>query len=135
MMVVLDTNVLVSGMFWTGPPNQILKAWISGLLTPIYTEEIFQEYTGVVQRYQAMYTLVDARRVLRLLEISGSRVIPARLEHQVCADPDDDKFLACALGAECGVTIIGDRHLLDVDGFEGIRVLTPRSFVDLYLDH
>lgn len=135
MMVVLDTNVLVSGMFWTGPPNQILKAWFSGSLVLVYTEEILNEYTSVVQRYQAMYTQVDGRRVLGLLELSGHRVDPLQLDNQICTDPDDDKFIACALAVPCPMIVSGDRHLLDVDGFEGIKAMSPRAFVDRFLSH
>ena len=135
MKVVLDTNVLVSGMFWTGPSNQNLQAWISGSLVLMYTEEILNEYTNVVERYQDLYTRVDGRAVLRLVGFSGHRVDSLPLEKQVCADPDDDKFNACALAAKCRVIISGDRHLLDVDGYESFKVMNPRSFVDKFLSH
>lgn len=127
MNVVLDTNVLISGLFWTGPPRRILQAWMTGSIELFHTEEIFEENAAVVHRHQALYTLVDARKVLRLLEFSGNRVEPLSLDKQVCSDPDDDKFIACALAAGCRVIISGDRHLLDADGYEGIRVMTPPS--------
>jgi predicted nucleic acid-binding protein len=51
----------------------------------------------------------------------------------VCEDPDDDKFIACALASGCKVIVSGDKHLLKVSGFGGIRVLRPRAFIDEYL--
>jgi predicted nucleic acid-binding protein len=55
------------------------------------------------------------------------------LEGQVCADPDDDKCLACALASGAGIIVSGDKHLVDVSGYRGIEVLRPRAFVDRYL--
>jgi hypothetical protein len=48
MRVVLDTNVLVSGIFFSGPPSRILKAWRSGRLTLVYSPPIFEEYERVL---------------------------------------------------------------------------------------
>jgi uncharacterized protein len=59
---------------------------------------------------------------------------PTRLKERVCEDPDDDKFIACALASGCGVIISGDKHLLKVSGYQGIEVLKPREFVDQYLE-
>jgi predicted nucleic acid-binding protein len=58
--------------------------------------------------------------------------VPA-LPEQVCSDPDDDKFLACALASGAKVIVIGDKHLMKVSGYEGIQVLRPRAFVENYL--
>lgn len=48
-------------------------------------------------------------------------------------DPDDEMFIACAIAAQVQVIVSGDKHLLDVDGYQGIRVVKPRLFVDDYL--
>jgi len=52
----------------------------------------------------------------------------------VCDDPDDDKFLACALASKTGVIISGDRHPLEVSGYRGITIMKPREFADHYLE-
>ena len=51
----------------------------------------------------------------------------------VCEDPDDDKFLACALNCGSKVIVSGDKHLLKVSGYQNIEVLKPRDFVNKYL--
>ena len=56
------------------------------------------------------------------------------LPEPVSVDPDDDKFIACALAADTKLIVSGDRHLLDIDGYQDIRVLKPRRFVNIYLD-
>jgi predicted nucleic acid-binding protein len=58
-------------------------------------------------------------------------VIP--LPEKVCEDPDDDKFLACALASGSNLVVSGDRHLLKVSGYQNIEVLKPRYFLDKYL--
>jgi predicted nucleic acid-binding protein len=51
----------------------------------------------------------------------------------ICDDPDDDKFIACALAGGSNVIVSGDKHLLKVSGFQGVDVLKPRDFVNKYL--
>jgi len=55
------------------------------------------------------------------------------LPEKVCDDPDDDKFLACALVSGCKLIVSGDKHLLKVSGFGNIEILRPRDFVEKYL--
>jgi predicted nucleic acid-binding protein len=52
------------------------------------------------------------------------------LPESLCEDPDDDKFIACALAGRCRVIVSGDGHLLKVSGFRGLTVMSPRRFID-----
>ena len=69
----------------------------------------------------------------------GIRIVHAEvveapaLLNPVSADPDDDKFLACAIAAEVSLIVSGDKHLLDQSGWRGVRILRPRQFVDDFL--
>ncbi|MBA3558208.1 MAG: PIN domain-containing protein [Gemmatimonadaceae bacterium] len=55
-----------------------------------------------------------------------------QLPAAVSADPDDDKFLACAVASRTPVIVSGDKHLLRVSGWGGIEVLTPRQVIERY---
>ena len=90
MRVVLDTNVVVSGLLFGAVPGRILTAWTAG-----------------------EFTLVVSPPVLA----------------RVSADPDDDKFLAVAVAGAAGYVVSGDKHLLAVGGWHGIRVLKPRALL------
>ena len=70
---------------------------------------------------------------LELVHVRGVVVEAPPLEDQVCTDPDDDKFLACARAARVKLIVSGDKALLRASGYSGIAVLTPRRFVDQYL--
>lgn len=133
MKIILDTNVLISGIFFSGPPAEILKAWQNGDIQLILSSEIADEYIRVAKILAVGFTGIDINPILTLI-ITHSEIIQASpLSHQVCEDPDDDKFLACAIGSNSKIIISGDKHLLKLSGYRGIHILTPRSFVAQYL--
>jgi putative PIN family toxin of toxin-antitoxin system len=131
--VVLDTNVFISGIFFTGPPHRILTAWHDGDIEIVASAEILDEYRRVGKELSHQYSGIDIEPFLALLAIGADMVIAPDLPEPVSQDPDDDKFLACALAGRCEVVVSGDKHLKKVTGYRGIDVLSPRSFVDCYL--
>ena len=133
MKVILDTNVFISGVFFTGPPSQILKAWHDEKLQLVISQEILEEYERVAEELTAQFPLVNVRQILELVAVKAEHYSPPRLTEPVCDDPDDDKFIACALASKCKIIVSGDKHLLKVSGFRGIKVVKPPEFVDKYL--
>jgi putative PIN family toxin of toxin-antitoxin system len=131
--IVLDTNVLISGIFFSGPPHRILKAWHRGKLTLVISESIFDEYQRVANELSAQFPDIELESILALLLTESELIQAGELKEQVCADPDDDKFLACALAGKCRVVISGDKELLKVSGYRGIEVLRPREFIERFL--
>jgi len=133
LKVVMDTNVFVSGVFFSGPPYQILKAWQSGELELVVSQEILNEYRRVGEILGEERPKIDLNPILNFVIEHAKVYKPAKLKEPVCEDPDDDKFFACALASGSKVIVSGDKHLLKVSGYEGIEVLKPREFVDRYL--
>ena len=68
------------------------------------------------------------------MAVGGELGLAPGLPEPVCQHPDDDKFLACALAGQCQSIVSGDKHLKRVTGYRGIEVLSPRAFVDCYLE-
>lgn len=60
-------------------------------------------------------------------------IAATQLTESVCDDPDDDKFLACALASKAKVVVSGDKALQRVSGYRGIQVLSPTTFVAQFL--
>ncbi len=133
MRVVLDTNVFVSGVFFTGPPHQILNAWRNGRIQILLSEEILKEYQRVGEILSGEHPEVDLGPFIELLTKNAELTQPQQLPNPIWDDPDDDKFLACALAGNSRLIISGDKHLLKVSGYKGIQVLRPRKFVDDHL--
>jgi predicted nucleic acid-binding protein len=73
---------------------------------------------------------VDLEPFLALLAVEADVVLAPALKEPVCEDPEDDKFVACAVASGCQIIVSGDKHLRAISGFRGIEVKTPRRFVD-----
>ena len=133
MKVVIDTKVFVSGIFFTGQPYQILESWRDGRLQPVISQEIDDEYRSVGAALSRQYPAIDTIPIFEFVSKNMKMIIAPDLPEPICVDPDDDKFIACALAAGCKIIVSGDKHLLNVSGFCGIQVLKPRDFVDRFL--
>jgi uncharacterized protein len=131
---VLDTNVVLSGLFFGGVPGRVLEAWRDGRFTLVLSPPILAEYREAGAEFEAAYGGSDFESLAALLVLSAEIVdAPESLPQQVCRDPDDDKFLACALAARAGVVVSGDKKLRAVSGWSGIEVASPRQFLEQYV--
>lgn len=132
MRVVVDTNVFISAVFFGGTPGRLLDMWRNGSLELVLTPEILAEYEDVVHRLRDRYPGVDPDPIVHLVVRRGTFVQPAPMAGGVCADRDDDKFLAAALGGRTRMVVSGDAHLLGVSGYREIEILTPSTFLKRY---
>jgi putative PIN family toxin of toxin-antitoxin system len=130
MRLVLDTNVFVSEVFFTGPPREILRAWKDGRIRLVVSKEILEEYYRVAGTLSERHPGVELAPVLDLVTLNSEIVEAPPLPGPVCEDPDDDMFLACAIASGARLIVSGDKHLLRVTGHRGVIVLRPRAFVD-----
>lgn len=133
MKLILDTNVFVSGVFFSGPPFMILDAWRHSRVSLVISPEILSEYRRVGEKLASQFSGADLEPWIELLMLKTSLVDAPPLAERVCDDPDDDKFLACALASRTKLICSGDKHLLDVSGYRGITTMKPRAFADKYL--
>jgi putative PIN family toxin of toxin-antitoxin system len=133
LKVILDTNVLISGVYFGGYPYRILEAWNNDKLILIVSKEILDEYGRIGRMLAEQFPLINFEPMLKFVMTNAVIVKPGKLRQPVCNDPDDDKFFACAMSAGCKTIISGDKHLLKVSGFKEISVLKPREFVERYL--
>ncbi|HVT28401.1 MAG TPA: putative toxin-antitoxin system toxin component, PIN family [Lacipirellulaceae bacterium] len=109
MKIVLDTNVFVSGIFFGGPPAAILEAWQSERVELAVSLEILAEYERVCNELSAHFPDVDPSKFLALVALNADLFECPTLPEKVCDDPDDDKFLSCALATNAKVVVSGDK--------------------------
>jgi putative PIN family toxin of toxin-antitoxin system len=135
MKIVLDTNVWISGLLWKGSPARLLRLAESNQFEICSSDAIFTEFERVLG-----YARIQ--RQLQKLRLSQSEVVefalklikvfitdPKILKNEVAADPDDDMFLACALSVGAQYLVSGDRHLLDMEEWRGIQIVTVKDFL------
>ncbi|WP_298431582.1 putative toxin-antitoxin system toxin component, PIN family [Geobacter sp.] len=128
--MILDTNVFVSGIFFTGPPHQILKAWRDGKLKLVLSVEILEEYQRAGAALAEQFPMIDLKPILEFIMVHAEIVTVPPLPEPACVDPDDDKFIACAVTSNTRFIVSGDKHLLQISGYQGVQVLKPRQFFD-----
>ncbi len=133
MNVVLDTNVFISGVFFSGPPYHILQAWRDQRLGLVVSLELLKEYREVAQRLAQRYGNIDITEFMELATVASHLIDAPPLGQPVCDDPQDDMLFACAVASRTKIIVSGDKHVLDASGYRGVTVLRPRAFVDRYL--
>lgn len=127
--VIFDTNILVSGHFWKGPPYRCLLAAEAGLAVLVLSDPIVSELREKLADKFALSTAeVDA--IVDRLSTHAERVPVQGRSGWVQQDADDDKFIDAALSAGATIIVSGDRHLLALGTVEGIEIVTARQFLD-----
>src|SRR3954464_7980988 len=137
LRVVVDTNVLVSGLFGieNTPPLKILTAIRQQKIISVTSAVIMEEVGTVINREKIskkIHLNEEKRKVFIDDLIARSDVTAGKqLAHNFGRDIKDDKFLACGVEGGVDYIITGDNDLLILSGYEGIKIITPRDFVDL----
>lgn len=128
MRIVIDTNVVISGIFWKGNPNKILNAWFKDKFDVLISPEILIEYEKVIKRMESGLSPEEIQKWIEII-VSHSIIIEAPLILKVIdVDPDDNKFIECAVFGQADYIISGDRHLLNLNEYEQIKILSPSQF-------
>jgi putative PIN family toxin of toxin-antitoxin system len=128
--VVIDTNVFISGIFFSGAPSRILKAWQEDRIQIAASEDILTAYKRVLDIFSVQFEDINFDPILELLLIEAELVPSYSFAEPVCEDPDDDKFLACAMASKSKYIISGDKHLLKIGSYGNSSIVTPRYFLD-----
>ena len=126
MRVVLDTNVVMSAIFFGGVPFEVLSAWHNGEFELVVSDAVMAEYREIAVRMKAKFPSIEPERWMSYIEDHATVVSAVPLAAQVCEDADDDVFLACVVASNAKIVCPGDKHLLACNGWNGIEVLTPR---------
>lgn len=99
----------------------------------VISQEILDEYRRVGKILSSQFPAIDLWPTIEFVTVEAEIVLSYPLPKPVCDDPDDDKFLACAIAGKCKLIVSGDKHLLKVNGFKGIDIIKPRDFINNYL--
>jgi len=131
--VVLDTNVFISALFWKGPPYQIFKKILEGTILNFISPPILNE---VQERLLNKFKLPPekVKEFLEIIIFSSTIVYPKKKLEIVKRDPADNKIIECAVEAKVSFIISGDKHLLEIKKYNGIKIITPKKFLSQISD-
>ena len=132
MRIIIDTNIVISGAFFNGLPKTILKSVADEKFDVFISDEILKEYHKSVNemlekdKYHLNFALFEAF-------MKNIKMIESKSNVKICRDPDDDKFINCAIDAKAIYIVSGDKDLLTIGQYEDIEIVTAKEFYDKYL--
>jgi putative PIN family toxin of toxin-antitoxin system len=131
--VVLDTNVLVSALILRGKLNKLVDFWREGRIIPLLSRETFDEFRRVLEYPKFVLSKKEINTIIEEEILPFFEVFD--ITHEVtgiCRDPDDDKFLACAVSATADFIVSGDKDLLVMKTYLSVKVVSPSQFFRMF---
>ena len=133
LRVVIDTNIFISS-FFGGVPREIIDLWKNGKIILCLSQSIVEEYIEVLNRLG----LKDKQELLKLTKLfaEGYNSVFAANTPQINVvkdDPDDNKFIECAVELESKIIISGDKHLKEIKKYIDIEIMSPREFMEVLM--
>lgn len=133
MKIVLDTNVIVSGLIQPlGNPAKVLTLALAGAVQVCHEERILTEYADVLARPRFKFDLKRVREVLTKLAEDGQAVDTTSQPDLELPDPDDEPFLAAALAAQADYLVTGNLADYPARSRRGCAVVSPAEFMEVW---
>ena len=134
MKIVIDTNVVASAIFFGGRPRDLIEKLMLHDVTAYVSQEIVEEYQNTVQRLKDKFP--GKKVTIPLTQIvSACLLIEPTTDIKVCRDPDDDKFIECAVDSKSVYIVSGDHDLLVLKKYHDIEIITIAEFFRRYEEH
>ncbi|MCL1910944.1 MAG: putative toxin-antitoxin system toxin component, PIN family [Leptospirales bacterium] len=131
MKVVLDANIFISSFFWGGNPRIILERVIKGIDELFITKEIMHEIEEVIGRPKFHVEKEKIAYFINSIEEIGNKIIPVRQINNASRDRSDNKYIECGIAANVDYIISGDVHLLELEEYENIKIVTAKEYLEL----
>ncbi|HVT54331.1 MAG TPA: putative toxin-antitoxin system toxin component, PIN family [Dongiaceae bacterium] len=129
--VVIDTNTYVSRLLIPGSAPARAVDKVLNDAVPLLSDATLEELADVLSRRKFdRYVTLEERKTFIHLLASVAALVPIVQRIQACRDPKDDKFLELALNGEADLIITGDKDLMALDPFHGVRIMTPARYLE-----
>ena len=132
MKIVIDTNVVISATFFGGVPKKVIDLVVNDKIAAYTNSEILAEYNVTAAK---MTTKKNGHINQELFDrlLNKVEVVDTVTVVDICRDPDDNKFIACAVDAKAIYIVSGDKDLLTVEKYDEIEIITAKEFYERYL--
>ena len=126
MRIVVDTNLIIASRWRPGSASsRILELCSERKIEAVYSPQIKNENLFILEKVRPDSGFID--RIIRFY--SRAKLVRPEEKVKLCEDPDDDKYLEAALAGKADYIISNDHHLLDHDGWRGIKIVRPGQFL------
>ena len=130
MRVVLDTNVFISGIFWQGNAcAAIIEAWKNKGFTLVFSHAMLEEFVRVLRSFKIQMDEKLIEEWQQMIIENSIIVEPVNKLDIVPFDPSDNKFFEAAVAGNAQYIVSQDRHLLQIQKYQNIQVLTLPEFL------
>ena len=129
---VLDTNVVISAVLFGGELDRMVKLWRKKKFIFLISREILEEYVRVLAYPKFKLLKGDIDRIIyeEILPYTESLIVKAKI-HFIKEDPTDNIFLECAKQGKAHYLVSGDKHLLSLKNYNGLKIISPGEFLSL----
>ena len=133
MKVVIDTNIFISSFLSKSFPRKVFDLWMDGTIDICLSESIVTEYIRVLEKL-GLKEEKEIDEILSLFARGYHTIFTSKTPTLkiVEEDPDDDKFFECAVALKAEYIVSGDKAVLKVKDYFGIKVLSARDFVEMF---
>jgi putative PIN family toxin of toxin-antitoxin system len=128
--VVIDTNVLISAIFWTGKPKQLLNYVRRQKITFVTSNQLLDELRQILIRQDKPFHLRDneADQVVEAMR-SSAEIVDSHSQLTVCHDEMDNRVIASAIDGKAEYIVTGDLHLLGLKSYQSVKIMTVSDFL------
>ncbi len=130
--VVLDTNVLISSVLFKGELAGIVDLWKGGKIVPVVSRETFDEFRKVLEYPKFRLAKGEIKTIMEEEVLPFFEIVEISAEVSgVCRDPDDDKFISCALAASADFIVSGDKDLCDITKYKSVKIVRASDLLTI----
>ena len=131
MKIVIDTNIFVSSFFWKGNPRKVIDRVVNGFDELFITDVILNEIKSVMSKEKFNLEKQEVNDYIKIIEHFSHKIFLDNEIENISRDPDDNKILKCGLGGKVDYIISGDNDLLVLKEYKGIRIITPKEYLEI----
>lgn len=132
--IVIDTNVFISSILFRGPTSRLVSLWQKSAISVLMSSAVFKEYAKALAYPKFKLTKTEIRGIVEQELLPY--VYPVKVKRSfriISEDPSDDKFLELAVTGKADYILGGDKHLLHLKNFQGIKIITPADFFAFFI--
>ena len=133
LRVVIDTNIFISAVIFTGHANKLVELWQKNKFIFLMAHEVLNEYIRVLSYPKFRLTGDEVTHIIEeeLLPFINPVAVKTTLAI-IEKDPSDNKFLSLAAEGKADRIVSGDKHLLEMGKFKKIRIVSLQTFLSFY---